>query len=47
MHDVVDFASPLGRLGRAADRLVVGPHLSRFLRRRAEAIRRAAEEPPP
>jgi hypothetical protein len=39
MRDVMEFASgfPL------VDRLVLAPHLRRFLRRRNELIRRAAE----
>ncbi len=43
MIDRFAFASPLGILGRIADRLLVGPHLDRLLRSRAAAIRIVAE----
>ena len=43
VRDHVRFASPLGPLGRMADRLVITSYLRRLLERRAETIRRAAE----
>lgn len=43
MQDVFDYESPLGCLGRFADRLLLERHMTRFLERRAGAIKRAAE----
>ena len=43
MRDVFDFESPLGALGRAVDALVLTRYLRRFLERRNEVIKRAAE----
>ncbi len=43
MRDVVEFESPLGALGRIADRLVLTRYFERLLRARGEAVRRAAE----
>ena len=43
MRDVVEFASPLGPLGRVVDRLLLGRYLERLLRRRNEGIKREAE----
>lgn len=45
VRDHVRFASPLGFLGRIADRLVITLYLRRLLERRAETIRQAAESP--
>lgn len=42
VRDHVRFASPLGWLGRMADRLVITWYLRRLLQQRAEVIRRAA-----
>ncbi|MEP7327126.1 MAG: SRPBCC family protein [Gemmatimonadota bacterium] len=47
MRDHVRFASPLGLLGRIADRLLVTSHLRRLLEQRAEVIKQAAESPQP
>lgn len=41
--DLFDFTSPLGILGRLADRVVVERHMRRFLEVRMEGIRRLAE----
>lgn len=43
MRDVFDFTSPLGPIGRLADRLVLERHLARFLAERAEVLRGVAE----
>lgn len=43
VRDLVTFASPLGVLGRIADRLVVTRYLRRLLEGRADVIKRAAE----
>lgn len=43
MIDVLEWRSPLGILGRIADRFFVGPHLRDFLRRRNRALKRFAE----
>lgn len=43
MRDVFDYTSPLGPLGRIADRLFLERHMRRFLADRCEAIRRVAE----
>ena len=43
MRDVVEFASPLGPVGRLVDRFVPRPYLKRLLRRRNEEIKREAE----
>ena len=43
MVDQVDFASPLGPLGRAFDALYLERYLRAFLRERADAIKRTAE----
>ena len=39
MRDVVTFRSPLGPLGRVANRLFLTDYLTNFLRRRNEVIR--------
>jgi ligand-binding SRPBCC domain-containing protein len=44
MVDVLDFASPLGPLGRLVDALVLGRYLTRFLCRRNATLRAMAEE---
>ena len=46
MRDVLEFASPLGWLGRLVDGLVLRSYLTRLLQRRAEALRREAEAVP-
>jgi len=43
MHDRLEFCSPLGLLGRIADRLVLTAYLRRFLLRRNAVIKRIAE----
>jgi len=43
MVDEVDYASPLGPLGRIVDTLVVKRHMTRLLRRRNAHVRLAAE----
>ncbi|MGE3173429.1 MAG: SRPBCC family protein [Planctomycetota bacterium] len=43
MHDVLRWELPCGVAGRVADRLVVTPHLRRFLSVRAEHLKRHAE----
>ena len=43
MRDVVEFASPLGLLGRFVDRVVLKRHLERLIATRAQAIKREAE----
>ncbi len=43
MIDVLEWHSPLGILGRFADKFFVGPHLRDFLRRRNRALKRFAE----
>jgi ligand-binding SRPBCC domain-containing protein len=45
MRDELRFVAPLGPLGWIAEKLVLQGHLTRFLRRRNEAIRTAAESP--
>ncbi len=43
MIDRLDFAAPLGPLGRLAERLVLTRYMTRFLELRNETIRRIAE----
>lgn len=43
VHDVFDYTSPLGLLGRLADALLVERHLRRFLTARLQTIRELAE----
>jgi ligand-binding SRPBCC domain-containing protein len=43
MHDIFDFTSPLGPLGRIADALVLTRHLRRFLAQRNHVIKQIAE----
>ena len=43
MLDVVRFEAPLGPLGWIVERLIVGPHLRRFIKRRADVLKRLAE----
>ena len=43
MRDTIDFASPLGIVGRAVDRLFMGRYLCRLLRQRGDAIKLEAE----
>jgi len=43
VRDAFDYTSPLGPLGRIADRLVVERHMVRFLAERMDGIRRLAE----
>ncbi len=44
MTDELDYAAPLGVVGRLVERLVLDRYLTRLLVRRNDAIRRAAEE---
>lgn len=39
MIDAFDFESPFGPVGWVADRVFVGPHLRRFMMRRAEMLK--------
>jgi len=41
--DIVEFTAPLGPLGWLAERLVLRPHLTRFLTKRAAALKHLAE----
>jgi ligand-binding SRPBCC domain-containing protein len=43
MTDALDVAAPLGPLGAAVTRLVLVPHLRRFVAARAQALRAVAE----
>jgi hypothetical protein len=43
MKDVFDYDSPLGLLGRIADALFLEAYMRRLLKRRAAAIKSAAE----
>ena len=43
MHDIFDFTSPLGPLGRIADALVLTRHLRRFLAERNHVLKQIAE----
>lgn len=43
MRDVFDYTSPLGPLGRLADRLVLAAYMHRFLAARGAELRRVAE----
>lgn len=43
MRDVLDYAAPLGPLGRLAEQLVLTRYLRRFLRRRAAELQQLAE----
>jgi len=43
MRDVLRFEAPLGLLGRLAERFLLQSHLEAILRRRAQALRQAAE----
>ena len=43
MRDVFEFAAPYGPLGWIAERLVLEPYLSAFLRHRANALKAMAE----
>ena len=45
VRDVFDFASPLGVLGRIADRLFVTAHMRRFLTTRMQTVKQLAEGP--
>lgn len=44
MTDVLEFTSPLGPLGRLADRLFLARYMERFLRTRNTLLKRIAEE---
>jgi ligand-binding SRPBCC domain-containing protein len=46
MVDDVDFRAPLGPIGRLADVLVLERYMTRFLRERAEHLKRVAEGGP-
>jgi len=43
MVDVLDYAAPWGPLGRLAERLFLTAYLARFLRQRAQVLKRLAE----
>lgn len=43
VRDRFAFRSPFGPLGGVVDRLLVGPHMRRFLERRMQGLRRLAE----
>jgi ligand-binding SRPBCC domain-containing protein len=43
MRDVVEFAAPLGPLGRLAERLVLDRYMAQLIRQRNEHLRTAAE----
>jgi len=43
MTDVFDYTSPLGPLGRIADRLFLKRYMTRFLREKGEHLKRVAE----
>jgi ligand-binding SRPBCC domain-containing protein len=43
MVDVLDYAAPCGALGRLAERWFLTAHLARFLRQRAQVLKRLAE----
>lgn len=43
MRDILRFTAPCGLLGRAADRLLIAPHLRRFLRERNAILKDVAE----
>ena len=45
MTDVLRFSAPYGPVGWAAERVVLGPHLRRFLVERGAALKRMAEGP--
>lgn len=45
MRDELRFASPLGIVGRAVDRLFMAEYMRRLLRRRSGAVKNAAEAP--
>lgn len=44
MTDLLRFQAPLGPLGWVAERVLVGPHMRRFLLRRAAVLKKLAEE---
>jgi ligand-binding SRPBCC domain-containing protein len=44
MVDIFDYTSPLGMLGKIADRLFLKKYMSRFLQKRNEFIKKLAEE---
>ena len=43
MTDVLRFAAPFGPIGWVVERLVLAPHLRRFLSTRGASLKRAAE----
>ncbi len=43
MRDVVEFASPLGWIGRLVDKLVLAKYLRKLIAERGEVIKREAE----
>ena len=43
MHDIFDFTSPLGPLGRLADALVLARYMRRFLELRNRVLKQVAE----
>lgn len=45
MTDVLRFQAPLGPIGWLAERIVLGPHLRRFLVERGLALKAMAERP--
>ena len=46
MVDIFDYTSPLGPLGRVADRLFLKRYMTRLLRERNAYLKRAAQSPP-
>ena len=43
MRDVIEFASPMGFIGRAVDALILRQYLEALVEKRNEALKRAAE----
>lgn len=43
MADVLDFSSPMGVIGRLADKWFIEPHLRRFVNSRAQALKKYLE----
>lgn len=45
MIDVVTFLAPFGPIGWLAEKLILAPHLTRFLKLRAKFLKTTAEGP--
>ena len=43
MVDVLRFSAPFGPVGWLVERVLLGPHLAQFLRKRNDALREIAE----